>query len=295
MDAEWITALVMAMGLPVLIQRPLMPIMEQKLWHKGMRRTNFKGTEIVTAGGLIIVVTTFLTGLTLLLFFFSRQAEGKVVLQGVLFLFGIVSVACWGWLDDASEDKEIKGFRGHFRTLWRERRVTSGMWKVWGGGSTAMLVAYGLTGSFWSWLLAACVIAATTNVLNLFDLRPARALKVFWLILLLGVLLSMQRHNPVSYSSGWLWLLPILISTFLMFRHDASGRMMLGDTGANVLGFAAGFALVQGVAWQGQAVFFALFLFLQVASEFVSFTQIIEKVKWLERMDRWGRSAEPDK
>ncbi|MDH4615912.1 UDP-N-acetylmuramyl pentapeptide phosphotransferase [Brevibacillus sp. AY1] len=295
MDAEWITALVIGMGLPILIQRPLMPVMEQKLWHKGMRRINFRGTEIVTAGGLVIVFSTIMTGVMLLLFLLSKQTAGRVVQEGVWFHLGIVSMAFWGWLDDASLEKEIKGFRGHFGALWRERKMTSGLWKVWGGGSTAMLIAYGLTDSFWSWLLGACVIAVSSNLLNLFDLRPARAIKVFWLILLLGMIMSMLSVYPVSYTSGWLWLLPIFISTILMFRHDAGGKIMLGDTGANVLGFAAGFALVQGVPWQGQAVLFILFLFLQVASEFVSFSQIIAEVKWLKRIDSWGRSAEAEK
>jgi UDP-GlcNAc:undecaprenyl-phosphate/decaprenyl-phosphate GlcNAc-1-phosphate transferase len=292
LDAQWITAVSVGLGFPILIQGPLFAVVEQKLWHKGMRRTNYKGLEIVTAGGLVIVSATVLTGGILLLHLGINGGNSKYLQEGVLFLLGILTLASWGLLDDAYADDENKGFRGHFGALLREGKVTSGLWKAWGVLSTAMMISYGLTNSFWSWLLGTCLLATSSNLLNLFDLRPARAIKVFWLILLVGMVISLLTIQPDRFTGGWMWLLPIFISTVLNFRHDAGGRIMLGDTGANALGFAAGFALVQGLPWQGQAALLFLFVLIHVAAEFVSFSQIIQQVKWLERIDSWGRSAE---
>lgn len=294
MGAEWITALVLGLGIPILLQGPLLPVIQQKLKDRGMTRANYKGFQVVTAGGLVLVVSSVAAWAVILAYWGWKQVEKEVLVEGCLLLAGLLSMAFWGWLDDVSLDKEAKGFRGHFGVLLRERKVTSGLWKVWGGGCTAMAVAYGLTDSFAMWLLAASLLAVSANLLNLFDLRPARAIKVFWLILIVGAvvsLFSLSLRN-FSQSSVWVWLCPLCVSSFLLFRYDARGEIMLGDTGANALGFAAGFALIRGISWEGQALLLLCFVLLHVLAEFVSFSQIIARVKWLERMDRWGRSAE---
>lgn len=292
MGAEWITALVLGLGIPILLQGPLLPVVQQKLTDRGLTRTNYKGLQVVTAGGLVLVGSSVAAWAAILAYWGWKQVEKEVLVEGCLLLAGLLSMAFWGWLDDVSLDKEAKGFRGHFGVLWRERKVTSGLWKVWGGGCTAMVVAYGLTDSFAMWLLAACLLAVSANLLNLFDLRPARAIKVFWLILLFGAIVSLFSLRDFSQPSVWIWLCPLIVSSLLLFRHDARGEIMLGDTGANALGFAAGFALIRGISWEGQALLLLFFVLLHVLAEFVSFSQIIASVKWLERMDRWGRSDE---
>jgi len=294
MGAEWITALVLGLGIPILLQGPLFSVVLQKLSDKGMTRTNYKGHEVVTAGGLVLVGSSAAAWIAILAYWGWKRVEADILIEGGLLLTGLLSMAFWGWLDDASLDKKAKGFRGHFGVLWRERKMTSGLWKVWGGGCTAMLVAYGLADSIGMWLLAASLLAVSSNLLNLFDLRPARAMKVFWLILLIGVAVSLFSLGGSGHPSVWIWLFPLFLSSLLLFRHDARGAIMLGDTGANVLGFAAGFALIRGIPWQGQAWLLLVFVLLHVIAEFVSFSQIIDRVKWLERLDRWGRSAEAD-
>ena len=63
---------------------------------------------------------------------------------------------------------------------------------------------------------------------------------------------------------------------------------MLGDSGANALGATVGALLATG-PWGlvvGAAV---VLLALQLASERVSFTRVIEGNRWLRRVDRIGR------
>lgn len=282
MDAERITAFVIAVGVPLLMHRALFPVVQQKLRALGMIRANYRGEEVVTAGGVIIVLTSVSTLGLLLLHGLLHRAAPSYFQEGLALAAGLLSLAFWGYRDDRSKEKETKGFRGHFGVLWRERRATSGIWKAVGGGSTAVLVAGVLAPSFWPWLLASCLLAICPNLLNLFDLRPARAIKVFWLLILTGV-----------FAGGFhLGVLPVVVSTCLLFRHDARGQLMLGDTGANVLGFAAGFFLVTSIPWQGQLLLLALFALLHVLAEFVSLSQLIQRVKWLDRLDQWGRQAE---
>jgi hypothetical protein len=214
--------------------------------------------------------------------------------EGALLAAGMTAAGIWGWQDDCSPDKEAKGFRGHFGTLWKEKRMTSGMWKAWGGGSTAAAVALALgTSGLWGGLIAACLLAIAPNVLNLFDLRPARAIKVFWLLLATAVVAGVYTAGLSGAFLHGIWQLPVVMATCLLFRHDAGGRVMLGDTGANALGYCVGYAFVAGTPLSVQTAVLAMFVGLHIWAEFFSLSKLIERFGWLERIDRWGRSAEP--
>ncbi|WP_400163878.1 UDP-N-acetylmuramyl pentapeptide phosphotransferase [Brevibacillus sp. TJ4] len=285
MDAERIAAFVIAIGFPLLMYRPLFPVVWHRLQSKGMMRTNYRGEEVVTAGGLIIVFLSVATLLFLVLHDWLHPQLPSYWREELVLSAGILSMAFWGYLDDLSKEKETKGFRGHFGALLRERRVTSGVGKALGGGCTAVLAASVLSSSLWDWLLASCLLAASTNLLNLFDLRPGRAIKVFWLLIVAGIVAGGLT----------LWVLPTVICTLLLFRRDAGAQIMLGDTGANVLGFTAGFFLVVLLPWQGELALLALFAFIHVLAEFVSLSEIIQRNKWLARLDQWGRQTEQNR
>lgn len=292
METRWVIAFAMGAGLPILLHRTVLAYVQKKLHGLGMQRRNYRGMEVLTGGGLLIVVSSLVTCIALLLFLKASGTSLSILNEGILLGAGMVVMAFWGWQDDRSPDTFIKGFRGHFGTLWREGRVTSGLWKAWGGGSTALLISLAFTESLWSWMLATGLLAITPNVLNLFDLRPARALKVFWLLLLLAGLVG--YYAGLSGEAGrqaWIWLLPVLTSSILLFRHDAGGKIMLGDTGANALGFVVGYAFVSMTPVYVQAMVLLLFISLHIVAEFISISQVIEKFHWLRRMDGWGRSA----
>ncbi|WP_238933632.1 hypothetical protein [Brevibacillus choshinensis] len=168
------------------------------------------------------------------------------------------------------------------------------MRKVWGGGSTAVVIAWGLgVSDVWSGMLAACLLAISPNLLNLFDLRPVRAIKVYWLLLSLAMVIGCCTGGVSSSYVHVLWQLPVLVATCLFFRHDAGGRIMLGDTGANALGFCAGYMFVVSAPVGAQALLLLVFILLHIVAEFFSISSLIEKHGWLERIDRWGRPAEP--
>ncbi|MGG4457211.1 UDP-N-acetylmuramyl pentapeptide phosphotransferase [Brevibacillus porteri] len=287
--------MLVAVVFPLVLDRPLHKIGTQKLNAMGMNRFNYDREPVLTAGGLILVCSSAITGgIVLIGFLLLRGAKSELLLHGFLFLTGMITMAFWGWRDDRASDRDAKGFRGHFGVLWRERRMTSGMWKLIGGTSTAFCLSFSLSNSLWAGIVSFGLLALSPNIINLFDLRPARAIKVFWGLTAIAGAFGIWTIGAGTAMANWIFLMPIFVASMLMFPHDAGGKIMLGDTGANALGFAVGFSLVIGTPIYVQASMLVLFLCLQVTSEFCSFSRVIEQVGWLRRLDQWGRAAEAE-
>jgi hypothetical protein len=64
---------------------------------------------------------------------------------------------------------------------------------------------------------------------------------------------------------------------------------MLGDCGANALGAAVATTAAQVLPWQLRLLTFAAVAALNLASERVSFTAVIERTPLLRRIDQLGR------
>lgn len=64
---------------------------------------------------------------------------------------------------------------------------------------------------------------------------------------------------------------------------------MLGDSGANALGALLGVAAATTLPRRGKVTALAAIVGLTVASEYVSFTQVIERTKPLRWLDQLGR------
>jgi UDP-GlcNAc:undecaprenyl-phosphate/decaprenyl-phosphate GlcNAc-1-phosphate transferase len=188
-----------------------------------------------------------------------------------------------GAYDDFYGSAHAKGFRGHLRAL-RSGELTSGMIKVLGVGASAAVAAIlvqrsrpacpKLSCAVLNGLLDTALIATAANLVNLLDLRPGRAAKV--IILLGSGLLGHGAAPAVGAAAGSL-------------PTDLAGRSMLGDCGANALGAAVATAAAQALPWQLRLVAFAAVAALNLASERVSFTAVIERTPLLRRLDNLGR------
>ncbi|NQF12589.1 UDP-N-acetylmuramyl pentapeptide phosphotransferase [Brevibacillus sp. HB1.3] len=286
--------MLVAVVIPLVLDRPLYKIGTQKLKALGMNRFNYAGEPVLTAGGLILVCSSVITGIVLIGLFLLRGVKSELLLHGLLFLTGMITMAFWGWRDDRASDLDAKGFRGHFGVLWRERRITSGMWKLIGGTSTAFCLTLALSDSLWAGFVAFGLLALSPNIINLFDLRPGRAIKVFWCLTAFAGAFGLWAIGASTGMTNWIFLIPVFLASMLMFPHDVGGKIMLGDTGANALGFAAGFSIINGTPIYVQASMLVLFLCLQIAAEFCSFSRVIEQVSWLRRLDQWGRVTEAE-
>jgi hypothetical protein len=119
-------------------------------------------------------------------------------------------------------------------------------------------------------------VAGGANLLNLFDLRPGRAIKV---AVASGALIA----AGVSLTP-----LPPLAAALTLLPEDLAERAMLGDCGANALGAMLG-AAATGLPRRARIALLAGITGLTAASEKVSFTKVIERTPALRWLDMLGR------
>ena len=197
---------------------------------------------------------------------------------------GLVAVggaAGFGVVDDLADRGGSKGLRGHLRALARGEVTTGGL-KVAGIGATGLVaaaLALGPRARMRDVLPAAALVAGTANLLNLFDLRPGRALKVALLPAPLALVPAPAGPLVAAVAGPALALLP----------EDLGEHAMLGDAGANAAGALLGVAMLAGTGPRGRAAALAGVVALTLASEKVSFTRVIEATPGLREFDRLGR------
>ncbi len=203
-----------------------------------------------------------------------------------------------GMADDTFGSSADKGFRGHLSALFHGR-LTTGALKLFGIG---LLAAFSMAPDFGSlevpawvvtaeWVLQVLAIALTANLLNLTDLRPGRALKVYSLLAIVGCVF-------VGVSSGWA-IVPLIAlicfgPVFAIWGFDLRERGMLGDAGANAAGAMVGWVLANALVawWWALAAYVVLAFALNVLSERISFSSVIEKTPFLRWIDGLGRVGE---
>ena len=190
----------------------------------------------------------------------------------------VSATAAIGAYDDLRGATATKGLRGHLSALSR-REVTSGAVKAGAIGLTSLVGARGMapTRGLAANLLDGVLIAGCANLLNLFDLRPGRALKV---ALLAGPAVVLPGGAPLA---------PVLGAALATLPDDLAERSMLGDCGANALGAALGCALVLGAGPRARAAALAGVIGLTLASERFSFTAVIERSPPFAWLDGLGR------
>lgn len=308
-----------------------MPPVARKL---RLERTNFVGETVLTAYGLVI----WLPAAVALGWSATRGLPGAAPAATALVVFGLVGLA-----DDRWGDRSAGGFRGHLRQLTEKGRVTTGVVKLAIGSGAALVLSLWLAGDAappllrvllepaapstaslpplpdlaprpppeWFGLLrvltGAAVIALSANTLNLFDLRPLRALKLFGLgtalllsisaipLLISGRLPALPvwwpawlRDPPAAPGTGIGLLGPALAAALLYLPLEARRRAMLGDTGANALGALSGVTAIVILPPLGQIALALALAALNLYAESHSLSALIRSHPLLDRLDRWG-------
>lgn len=273
------------------------------------QRTNYRGQTVFI--GLGIVWVFWVAGVVVLRY--AGQTFGFDL--GVFVSLGavaplVITTVLFGVIDDAYGGAGERGFRGHMTALARGK-MTTGALKLLGITFVSVAAAGSIVGArpgelsglaplsspreFAVWvgwtLLLGALIALSANLVNLMDLRPGRALKVYGTgaVALVAVAGAVSLLSPV----GTLLLLLALGGPLVaVWPLDAGERGMLGDAGANAAGVLLGFVAAWecGRSWAA-IVIVVLLLALNLASEKWSFSVAISRNRVLSRLDGLGRPS----
>jgi UDP-GlcNAc:undecaprenyl-phosphate/decaprenyl-phosphate GlcNAc-1-phosphate transferase len=236
-------------------------------------RTNHRGEPLTLLEGPAVAVGAIAGAL-------AQVGLGSPRSGAALAVAG-AGAAAFGAYDDLAGSGDRRGFRGHLGAL-RQGEVTTGAVKLGGIGVTGLLSAALAGGPATDVVINAGLVAGGANLLNLFDLRPGRAIKV---AVASGALIAAggSPSRVVVPLGAGLALLP----------EDLGERAMLGDCGANALGAMLG-AAAADLPRAARIALLAGITGLTAASEKVSFTKVIERtppLRWLDMLGR--RPADP--
>ena len=234
--------------------------------HRGEKVTLLEGPAMALAGGVAAATIPNL--------------PRRLRTAGALAALGAGALGAY---DDLAGSGASRGLKGHLGAL-AKGEVTTGAVKVLGIGVAGLAAGALVQRRPLDKLLAGVVIAASANVLNLFDLRPGRAIKVG---LISGMPAVVRSGAAGGLTTG------ALGASAALLPDDLRERSMLGDAGANALGAVLGVAAAASSRRAGLLVRAAALIGLTLASEKVSFTKVIAATPALNALDMLGRRPAP--
>ncbi|CAN5504505.1 hypothetical protein BH20ACT2_BH20ACT2_22160 [soil metagenome] len=247
-----------------------------------LQRRNHRDLLVPTAGGLLVAAAILpLEAVRSLLGGFGVIDEGGEAVVRASLLFACFGFAFLGLVDDLLGTDGERGFRGHLRAV-AHGRMTTGALKLFGGGALALVLAAPASDSGARLVGDALLIALAANLANLLDRAPGRAVKA-----------ALVAYVPVAVVAGagpvGLGLASVMGATVGVLPDDLRERLMLGDTGANLLGAVLGLAVVLEATPAARSAVLAGLVVLNLASEVVSFSKVIDRVAPLRFVDQLGR------
>jgi UDP-GlcNAc:undecaprenyl-phosphate GlcNAc-1-phosphate transferase len=278
-QAAWILLFVGGVAAATVLERAATPVLEAP----ALRRRNYRGHELATAGGIVIVLAVLVVeaARTALAEFGVGEELSDSLLRSMV-LFACFAFAFLGLIDDLLGTEDDRGFRGHLQAL-AHGRLTTGAMKLFGGGVVAIVLTAAPGEVSGRRLLAdAALVALAANLGNLLDRAPGRTIKV-----------GLIAYVPIALAAGTapvgLAMAPVVGATAGLLPADLRERLMLGDTGANLLGAVLGLAVVLEASRPVRTGVLIALIVLNAASERVSFSAVIDATPGLRHLDRLGR------
>ncbi|WP_433188379.1 hypothetical protein [Actinoallomurus sp. CA-150999] len=260
------------------------PPRDEKLWV----RTNHRGEPVTLLEGPAFVVGA-VTAVAVAPGVPARMRAAAILAGG--------ATGALGGYDDLAGSGDSRGFKGHLSALARGE-VTTGAVKILGIGAAGLAAAVVAgsgaptrRGALLDVLINGALIAGTANLLNLFDLRPGRAIKAGLLaspLVFAAPSPSMPRGRFAGLLSGSAVAAAPLGAAIALLPEDLGERAMLGDAGANAFGALIGLSAT-GLSRRSRLGILAGVTALNAASEVVSFTKVIRATPPLNWLDQLGR------
>jgi len=238
------------------------------------RRSNYRGREVFATAGVVLAKPLFVGAMASVLYGLHERVP-------LVMLAGGYAMGSLGYLDDVFGDRHAGGLIGHARALLKGQ-ITTGTGKAVGGAATGLVAAWTL-GWRGGWIVAAgAVVALAANMTNLLDLRPGRAIKA-WVVAAAALLAVGVRGG------GAVVVVTLMVGVAVFALPELREQVMLGDTGANLLGTALGIATIASVGRAALLSVLAALTAVTLVSERFSFTRIIDATPPLRWLDRLGR------
>jgi UDP-GlcNAc:undecaprenyl-phosphate/decaprenyl-phosphate GlcNAc-1-phosphate transferase len=281
------------LALSLVLGALLAPTLLARLERAGVVRHNYRGLVLPAAAGILIAVVAALAVGPLAALDELAGSDTLAPEVGAALVF-VLGVAMLGLVDDllggrrpagaAADPGAPRGLRGHARAALRGE-FSTGLVKALGALGLALYVLSGDGRSAAEYLVGVGVLALSTNLFNLLDLRPGRAGKAF---VALGVVLTIGSWDTYALQALGLFIGPALV----LLPYDLRERAMLGDAGSNVLGAVAGLWLVLALGSTGEAIALAVLGVLTLYGEFRSISAMVERNPLMRRLDSIGRRSE---
>src|SRR5690554_3424489 len=221
-------------SLLLIIITSLVMIIAKKLFYSlliqsSAIRKNYLNQDIPVSFGILFPIAS-ICSLTIFHLFYPLDSIAYI------FLLGITSISFLGVIDDLLGNRETTGLKGHLGKLLKLELTTGGL-KAIMGVVIGIFVTMPFENNFILLLLKALTIALFTNLINLLDLRPGRAIKGYLLYTIL-LLVSFYKQSSIDL----LWMITTIV--ILYSPLDFKAKAMMGDAGSNILGFTLGFFTV---------------------------------------------------
>ena len=252
------------------------PMISKMLENSGMIRENYRGDMIPVGLGLVFIPSLVINSIILI---YSNIVPEKIIMIYML-LFASIAMSFVGIIDDSLGNRGVTGLIGHFKALFKGS-LTTGAFKALLGGFVGLTLAVTLSKSIPNIIVATLVVALSTNMMNLFDLRPGRAIKAYVILAIIIFLTSAKFNREV--------MMLIVPAVLAYFYFDLRALTMMGDAGSNVLGVSIGVFIVSSFDLPVQLVSLVLLVAIHVLTEKFSLTKIIENNKFLNYVDKLGR------
>ncbi len=246
-------------------------------------RTNYRGAELPTAVGLVLPATCVgVLAIYQLVDTLRWDADPLAMRSLTLTTTAAFGFALLGLMDDVSVDEGTSGYLGHIRSMLKGD-LSAGALKMVVLPTVAVVVVYPRSGdSAVRLLLDGALVALCANLANLFDRAPGRVIKV-------SLVASVAVFAFSTAAVGTFGLAVVCGAALVLLVPDLRERLMIGDTGANPLGAAVGLSVVLVFEPLTRTWVLVAVLLANLASEFVSFSAVIDRVAPLRGLDRLGR------
>lgn len=269
--------IIMLFCIGIVVTLLTIPMISKMLAENSMLRQNYRGEQIPVSMGVCFIPALIVNSIILL----YCNIDNARLLKIFILLFGIMSMSFAGFIDDSIGSRDFTGLKGHFTALLRGK-LTTGGFKAILGGLVGLVICVSFDRTIAGIIIGTLVVALSTNLMNLLDLRPGRAIKVYVFIsIILFIFGSMFEREMIAL---------ILPAVLAYFYYDLKAKAMMGDAGSNVLGISLGIFIVTSHSLGVQVFWLLLLIIIHLIAEKFSITKLIEKNFILNHIDKLGRN-----